>query len=52
MDKIFEYAKAVVAAVAVAAVAALAGVDWEAVVGAALLGGGSVGAVPNKKRRR
>ena len=52
MDRILEIAKAVVSAVVAAAVAALAGVDWEAVIGAALASGGLTWRVPNKPRRR
>lgn len=52
MDRILETAKAVVAAVVAAAVAALAGVDWEAVVGAAIASGGFTWATPNKRKRR
>lgn len=47
-DKVLEYAKAIVAAIAAAAVAALAGVDWYEVVAAAAGGGLLTGVVPNK----
>jgi hypothetical protein len=52
MDKVLEYAKAIVAAAVAAAVAALAGVDWLAVVAAALVSGGGTAATPNKPKRR
>lgn len=52
MTKLAEYAKAVVGAVVAAGVAALAGVDWQAVVLAAIAGAGGVGAVPNREKRR
>lgn len=52
MDRILEAAKAVVTAVCVAIVGALAGIDWGAVVGAAVGSGGLTYATPNKKRKR
>lgn len=52
MDKLLERAKAVVAAVAAAVIAALAGVDWVAIIVAALGAGVAVEEVPNKRKRK
>ena len=51
MDRILEAAKAIVAAAVAAAIADLAGVDWQAVNGAAVASGGLTFGVPNKKRK-
>jgi hypothetical protein len=51
MDKVLEYAKAVVAAVLAAAVTAIAGVDWGAVIAAAVVAGGGTAVTPNKRRK-
>ena len=51
MDRILEAAKAIVAAAVAAAIAALAGVDWEAIIGAAIASGGLTFTTPNKKKR-
>jgi hypothetical protein len=49
-DLVLSRAKAVIAAVVVAILGAIAGIDWGAVVLAALGTGGAVERTPNKKR--
>ena len=47
LDWVLNRAKAILAACAAAAVSALAGVDWQAIVAAAVATGGAVERIPN-----
>lgn len=52
MDKVLEYAKAVVTAAVVAIFGALAGVDWPAVLAASVVGSGAVARTRNRSPRK